>query len=75
MTTDRQFTHPNFGNQARVEVWGKEVRLIFVAHNRAKANDFADYLVSQLKQGSINITMMGNPTSIVEEDLDGKNRA
>ena len=35
--TDRQFTHPNFGNQARVEVWGKEVRLIFVADNKAKA--------------------------------------
>jgi len=67
--TDRQFTHPNFGNQARVEVWGKEVRLIFVADNSAKANDFAEYLVSQLKQGAINITMMGTPTSVVEEEL------
>jgi len=67
--TDRQFTHPNFGNQARVEVWGKEVRLIFVADNKAKADDFADYLVSRLKQGSINITMMGTPTSIIEEEL------
>jgi hypothetical protein len=67
--TDRQFTHPDFGNQARVEVWGKEVRLIFVAHNKVKANDFADYLVSQLKQGSINITMMGKPTSVTEEKL------
>jgi hypothetical protein len=65
--TDRQFTHPNFGNQARVEVWGKEVRLIFVAANQSKAEDMATYLVDQLKSGSLNITVMGKPTSVVEE--------
>jgi hypothetical protein len=67
--TDRQFTHPNFGNQARVEVWGKEVYLIFVADSEAKANGFAEHLVEELKSGSVNITMMGKPTSVTEEDL------
>lgn len=65
--TDRQFTHANFGKQARVEIWGKEVRLIFVASDTATAYDLADYLFGQLKSGAVNITMMGRPTSIVEE--------
>jgi hypothetical protein len=65
--TDRQFTHPNFGNQARVEVWGNEVKLIFVASDRGKAHDMAEYLVDQLKSGSLNITVMGKPTSVVED--------
>ena len=67
MNTDRQFTHPNFGNQARVEVWGKEVRLIFVASSADMANDFAENLVEQLQSGAVNITLMGKPTSTVEE--------
>jgi hypothetical protein len=69
MITDRQFTHPNFGNEARVEVWGREVRLIFVASNERKANDMSEYLVSQMKQGALNITLMGKPTRVVEEDF------
>jgi len=67
--TDRQFTHPNFGNQARVEVWGKEVRLIFVASDVRKADEMAQYLVDQLSAGALNITVMGKPTSIVEEGM------
>jgi hypothetical protein len=67
MATDRQFTNPNFGSQARVEVDGCEVRLVFVASDRFKANDLADRLLEQLKQGSVTLTMMGQPTSIVEE--------
>ena len=67
MATDRQFTNPNFGNQARVEVDGCEVRLIFVASTKQKANDLADSMVEELKRGSITLTMMGKPTS-VEED-------
>ena len=66
MATDRLFTHPNFGKQARVEVWGREVRLIFVADNTTKANDLANYVVNQMAKGSINITMMGLPTDIEE---------
>jgi hypothetical protein len=67
VSTDRQFTHPNFGKQARVELWGKEVRLIFVANSADQAEDFAENIVNQLKAGAINITMMGKPTSVVEE--------
>lgn len=29
--SDRGFTHPNFGRQVRIEQFGKEVHLIFVA--------------------------------------------
>jgi len=65
--TDRGFTHPNFGRQARVEVRGKEVHLIFVAHAPAAAEDLADYIVDQLRNGAINITMMGKPTNIIED--------
>lgn len=64
--SDRGFTHPNFGNQARVEVWGNEVRLIFVAGNASKANSLAESIVSQLKSGAINLTLMGKPTSVEE---------
>ena len=43
--TDRGFTHPNFGNTVRVEVNGTEVRLIFVADSRDKANNLADAIL------------------------------
>ncbi len=70
MSTDRQFTHPDIGSAARVEVWGNEVRLVFVCKSEAKANDVADSILAQLKQGADNITMMGGPpTSITEEKL------
>lgn len=65
--TDRGFSHPNFGNNARVEVWGKEVRLIFIAHTGAQAADFAEYIVNQLKAGALNLTLMDKPTSVVED--------
>jgi hypothetical protein len=68
--TDRQFTHPNFGNSARVEVWGKEVRVIFIAGTQAKADDLAESIVAQMKAGALNITMMGKPTSVVEDGED-----
>ena len=63
----RAFSNPNFGTQARVEVFGKEVRLTFVASTSAKADDLAENIVRQLRKGAINITMMGRPTSVVEE--------
>jgi len=66
MATDRLFTHPNFGNEARVEVWGKEVRLIFVASDERRANDLAESFVQQLKAGAVTITMMGKPGKVVE---------
>ena len=67
--TDRQFTHPGIGSAARVEVWGNEVRLIFVCKSEVAAEDVAESILRQLAQGAVNITMMGKPTSIVEEDL------
>lgn len=67
MAIDREFTHPHFGNQARVEVYGREVRLIFVAHTPEQANDFAESVVQQLRDGMLHITMMGKATSVREE--------
>ena len=66
MTTDRQFTHPNFGKQVRVELYGREVRLIFIASDEAKAEEMAEYLLKQLRQGAVNITLMGKPISVRE---------
>ena len=68
--TDRGFSHPNFGKTSRIEVWGKEVRLIFVANTEAQADDFADYCLKQMKNGAINITLMGKPISVVEDNLE-----
>ena len=65
--TDRGFSHPNFGSEVRVEVVGREVRLIFVAGTPEKADSLADRILEQLKAGAINLTLMGKPTAIVEE--------
>lgn len=65
----RGFTNPDFGKEVRVEVWGSEVRLIFVGTNEAKANALADNILSQLKAGAINITLMGKPTKVTEEPI------
>lgn len=64
--TDRQFTHPHFGREARVEQHDREVRLIFIASTAAQASDLCDVIVGQLKNGALNLTMMGKPTSIEE---------
>jgi len=60
-------SHANYGKAARVEVWGTEVRLIFIADNEDKANDLADSILTQMKAGSVSITLTGRPTSVVEE--------
>ena len=65
--TDRQFTHPNVGHTVRVEICGNEVRLIFVCEDGRGANAVGDSILSQLKQGAINITLMGKPTSVTED--------
>lgn len=64
--TDRGFSHPNFGKEARVEQQGREVRLIFVANTPEQAGDLAEKIVEQLKGGAINLTMMGKPLSVTE---------
>lgn len=64
--TDRGFTHPNFGKQVRIEQFGKEVHLIFVADSMGQSDSLCDFLLQQLKGGSLNITLMGKPTSVEE---------
>lgn len=64
MTTDRGFTNPNFGSEARVEQYGKEVHVVFVASTETQADDLTERILSQLKAGSLNITLMGKPTSV-----------
>ena len=67
MSTDRQFTHPNFGTEARVEWTDREVRLIFVAGDAARAESLAMSILEQLKDGAINITMMGKPSKVTRD--------
>lgn len=64
MADDRQFTHPNLGKEVRVEIWGRELRLIFVCDSEAKANSAATEILKQMKAGMLNITLAGKPTSI-----------
>jgi hypothetical protein len=66
MATDRAFSHPDFGREVRVEHRGREVHLIFVTHSVEQAGEFVETLVSQLRSGALNLTMMGEPTSVEE---------
>jgi hypothetical protein len=65
-TTVRAFTHPNFGNEVRIEQYGREVHLIFVAKTREQSDSMCDELLRQLKAGALNLTLMGKPTGIEE---------
>ena len=60
----REFTHPNFGSEARVEQHGREVSVIFVAGTEAQAESLAESLVAQLTAGALNITLFGRATSV-----------
>lgn len=64
--TDRGFTHPNFGSEARVEQYGREVHIVFVAGTQAQSDSMCESILAQLKAGVLNITMMGKPTSVEE---------
>lgn len=66
MPTDRGFTHPNFGNEVRVEQHGREVSIVFVASTSGQADNLCDTILAQLKAGALNITLMGRPTSVSE---------
>lgn len=68
------FTNPSVGHEVRVEQVGCEVRLVFVASNQMKADQLARNLLTQLKSGAINMTLMGKPTSVQEGWPDGKPR-
>lgn len=62
----RPFSHPNFGREVRIEQFGKEVRLIFVASTQSQSDSICEELLRQLKGGSVNLTLMGKPSSITE---------
>ena len=62
----RGFTNPNVGKEVRIEQYGREVRLIFVADTQAKSDALVETLLTQLKQGALNLTMMGKPTDVKE---------
>jgi uncharacterized protein YegJ (DUF2314 family) len=50
-----------FGNQARVEVSGKEVILTFTADNPEMADKVARSIAAELKRVAIDITMVERP--------------
>lgn len=66
--TDRGFSHPNLGREARIEQYDREVHLIFVCGTRAQSDDLVETLLSQMKAGALNLTLFGKPTSIIEDD-------
>jgi hypothetical protein len=61
------FSHPNYGREVRIEQYDREVHLIFVAGTRAMSDRLVEDLLKQLKSGALNITLMGKPTSVIEE--------
>jgi hypothetical protein len=67
MVNDRPFTHPDFGNEVRLEQYGLEVHLVFVAKTQKQSDSAISSLLEQLKSGVLNITLMGNPTNIKDE--------
>lgn len=60
-------SHPNFGNEVRIEQYGKDVHLVFVAKTRELANNLCDELLRQLQAGEIEIKLAGKPTSIIRD--------
>ncbi len=65
--TDRGFTHPSVGHEVRIEQYGKEVRLIFSCSTQQKSDQLCEDLLTQLKGGALNLTLMGKPTSVCED--------
>jgi hypothetical protein len=61
--TNRRFTNPNYGNEVRVEIDGCEVMLTFIASDEKRAQSLAENILHQLKQGAVNISLVGKPTS------------
>lgn len=64
--SDRPFSHPNFGKEVRIEQYGREVHLIFVAGTKQQSDSMCEDLLRQLKDGAVNITLMGKPSSVTE---------
>lgn len=62
--SDRMFTDPDVGKEVRIEQHGLEVHLVFIASNRMKADQLARNILAQLKEGALNMTLVGKPTKI-----------
>lgn len=58
------YSLPTVGHEVQVEQRGRRVTLCFVAATQAKADALAEYLVAQLRDGTLQITVMGKPTSV-----------
>ena len=71
----RAFTNPNVGREVRIEQFGREVHLIFVAGTQAKSDALVEALLTQLKAGALNLTLMGKATSVEEVPLWPSKRA
>lgn len=65
--SDRRFSHPNLGHRIDVEQQGNRVALVFTCGTEMRATELVDDLLRQLRSGALNITVMGKPTSIVED--------
>lgn len=60
------YKYPNYGRQVRIEQYGQEVHLIFVAGSMQQADDVVNDLLNQLKQGHLQIKIQGQPSTIIE---------
>lgn len=67
MATDRGFSHPNLGSEVRIAQSGREVHLILVCSTQAQSDALCEDLLIQLKVGALNMTLMGNVSSVTEE--------
>jgi hypothetical protein len=63
----RSFTNPSVGREVRIEQYGREVHLIFVASTQAKSDALVENILKQLKDGALNLTMMGKPSNVTED--------
>jgi hypothetical protein len=61
------FSHPNVGNNIRVEIHGTEVSLHFSCHSPDKAAEIAATFVKQLQEGNFLLRIGGTPDKIVRE--------
>ena len=65
MVAERPITH--LGADARLEVDGCEVRLIFATHSEKEANEIADLILDELEAGGLNMTVTGKPIKRTEQ--------
>jgi hypothetical protein len=65
MVADRPITH--LGAEARLELHGCEVRLIFVAPSEEQASELTDLILDQLMSGGLDMTVTGKPIRVTEQ--------